>query len=206
VSGKVTATRMGLLRRKKRLALARRGHYLLKGKQDELLRRLMELLEEYLPARSSLDGRWQDLHASIEDAAAETDPAEAEVASWPPPSFATVKSGVRRILNLEVPERAIESLPDGFPYGVLQLSACMDDAVAGWKEFLVPALSVADMEDALTLLSDEIERTRRRVNALEFRLIPELEDEIRLITLKLAEAELGNLSRLMRVKEIVRAR
>lgn len=203
---KVSATRMELLRMKKRLSLARRGHYLLKGKQDELLRRFMALLEEYLPLRKALDGTFADLEKKIGAAAAETDPAEAAAAAWPLPPPVVVERKSRRILNLEVPVRKARNERPLPSYGQLQLSLVFDDVIAGWADAVPSFLDGADREETLILLADEIEQTRRRVNALEFRLIPDLEEGIRLVTLKLAEAELGNLSRLMRVKEIVRSR
>jgi V/A-type H+-transporting ATPase subunit D len=203
---KVSATRMELLRMKKRLSLARRGHYLLKGKQDELLRRFMALLEEYLPRRRELEAVFAALESKIVDAAAETEPSEAATAAWPLPPPLDVEKGVRRILNLEVPVRKAPDKGPGPSYGPLQLPVTFDDVVTGWADMVPILLDGADGEETLLLLADEIERTRRRVNALEFRLIPDLEEGIRLITFKLAEAELGNLSRLMRVKEIVRSR
>jgi V/A-type H+-transporting ATPase subunit D len=206
VIAKVSATRMELLRMKKRLSLARRGHYLLKGKQDELLRRFMALLEEYLPRRRDLERAFAGLENMIGEAAAETGAAEAAAAGWPLPPPVTVERGKDRILNLEVPVRRARNERHLPSYGPLQLPLPFDDVIAGWADMIPVLLDGADREETLLLLADEIERTRRRVNALEFRLVPDLEEGIRRITFKLAEAELGNLSRLMRVKEIVRSR
>lgn len=199
-----SATRMELLRLRKRLLLARRGHHLLKGKQDELLRRFMALLESYLPARRDLNAAFAELEIRIAHARAEVGEDEVRAAAWPPRPRVTVQDRKRRILNLEIPAREARLERHRPAYSPSQLPAPFDDLVEAWEKAVPSLVATADREETLLLLAEEIKRTRRRVSALEYKLIPGLEEGIRLISFKLAEAELGNLSRLMRIKEIVR--
>jgi V/A-type H+-transporting ATPase subunit D len=198
------ATRMELLRLRRRLGLARRGHRLLKGKQDELLRRFLLLLEEYLRARSGLHERMEDLAEKGREVRTSVSADTIRTASWPPPPGARLRERKSRVLNLKIPAYDV-SLPELSPaYGPGQLPACHDELVVSWRSAIPVMVEVAEKEKALLLLAAEIERTRRRVNALEYNLIPGLEEGVRTITFKLAEAELGNLTRLMRIKDIVR--
>ncbi len=202
--GGVNATRMELLRLRRRLALARRGHHLLKGKQDELLRRFLRLLEDYMRAREELEELMRELSSRSREAQAEAQADTLRTAAWPPPPPAELEERSTQILNLAVPVR--EAHVPGRPasYGPTQLPSSYDDLILLWRKSLPRMVSLSNVEVALLSLSDEIERTRRRVNALEYKLIPGLEDGIRTIAFRLAEVELGNLTRLMRVKEIVR--
>ena len=111
----------------------------------------------------------------------------------------------RRIMNVKVPEFEIKELKIEKRYDFFKTSAQLDLAVAAAPEYIKSLLKLAQLLKTLEILSFEIERTRRRVNALEYMLIPSIQDTIRYITQKLNEFERGNLVRLMRVKEIVRS-
>lgn len=204
IPGGVNATRMELLRLRRRLTLARRGHHLLKGKQDELLRRFLHLLEQYMRSRSELAGVMSELAARSQEVQAEVQADTLRTASWPPPPSAQLVERAAQILNMAVPVREAH-LPGRPPsYGPTQLPASFDELSLLWKKSLPLMVDLSNKEISLVMLADEVERTRRRVNALEFKLIPGLEEGIKTITFRLAEVELGNLTRLMRVKEIVR--
>jgi V/A-type H+-transporting ATPase subunit D len=202
----VSATRMELLRLRQRLFLARRGHHLLKGKQDELLRRFLLLLEEYLKGRRDLNGVMERLARKTGEVRSEVSLERVRVAAWPPPPEALVTSRPARILNLQVAAFDLHPPTAGISYGPEVLPAAYDELVSLWRRSLPLLVEIAEREKALRDLAAEIERTRRRVNALEFNLIPGLEEGIRTIRFKLAEGELGSLTRLMRVKDIVRRR
>ncbi len=201
---RINATRMELLRLRKRLALARRGHRLLKDKQDELVRRFFLLLEDYLRLRHRLHRVMKLLSEKSLAARVESSADEVQVATWPHLAQAGMTSKTFLILNLRVPAYELH-LPEWAPsYGPNQLPAAYDELAAAWHKTVPLLVEVGQKEKALELLTTEIESTRRRVNALEYNLIPEQEEGIHTITLKLAEDELSNLTRLMRIQDIVR--
>lgn len=204
MQGGINATRMELLRHRRRLALARRGHHLLKGKQDELLRRFLARLEAYLRARRDLDEAMGALADRSRALRTEVSGETIRIAAWPPASPAVLEQRPSQVLNIQVPVRELRRGAPAPSYAPDQLPAAYDQLAALWMEVLPLMVEVANLESLLTILAEEIERTRRRVNALEHKLIPGLEEGIKSITFRLAEAEMGNLTRLMRVKEIVR--
>jgi V/A-type H+-transporting ATPase subunit D len=194
---------MELLRSRRRLSLARRGHGLLKGKQDELLRRFLGLMEDYLKSRRSLHRQMEKVARATRQVRTEASATTLQAAGWPPPPPATIDTRETHILNLKVPALDFHQTTTPPAYGPTQLPAVYDELSTLWRETAPLLVEVGSREKTLLLLADEIERTRRRVNALEFKLIPGLEEGIRAITFKLAEAELGALTRLMRIKDIV---
>lgn len=201
-----SATRMELLRLRRRLSLARRGHHLLKGKQDELLRRFLGLLEAYLRERQALHGVMAALARKTGEVRTDLSADSLRVASWPPPPEATVTERSSHILSLRVPRYDLHQPGEEAAYGPTQLPASYDELASLWRKAVPRMIDVGGREKVLLELSAEIERTRRRVNALEHNLIPGIESGIRTITFRLAEHELGTLTRLMRIKDIVRGR
>lgn len=201
---RLSATRMELLRLRRRLELARKGHKLLKDKQDELVRRFFGLFEGYLTARERLHRRMEGLAGESLLARVDAGADEIRTAAWPQTAQARLEAGEESVLNVRVPRYRLLQPPWSPSYGPGELSAAYDALAAGWQEAVPLLVTVAGGEKTLRLLAAEIEATRRRVNALEYRLIPGIEAAIRGITLALAEQELSSLTRLMRVKEIVR--
>ena len=195
---------MELLRLRRRLVLARKGHKLLKDKQDELVRRFFALFDGYLAARERLHRAMDDLAALSLEARIDTPEVEIRAAAWPQRASARLKSGVAPILNLRVPRYELSQPPWSPSYSPRQLSAAYDALAAAWQRVVPLLVAVAEREKALRLLAAELSALRRRVNALEYRLIPGLEGGIRAIALSLAEQERSGLTRLMRVKELVR--
>jgi len=200
----VGATRMELLRLRRRLVLARKGHKLLKDKQDELVRRFFALFDGYLAARDRLHRAMDDLAALSLEARIDTAEVEIRAAAWPQRASARIGAGSESILNLRVPRYELAQPPWEPAYSPRQLSAAYDALALGWQEVVPLLVAVAQREKALRLLAGELSALRRRVNALEYTLIPGLEVSIRSISLGLAEQELSALTRLMRVKEMVR--
>ncbi len=202
---RINPNRMELLRLRKRLALAQRGHKLLQDKLEEMMRKLLGLLKDMDTQKTDFKEKTQSLLKDLlycritsaknnfEDALSKID--------------AQVVLGVstRRIMNVKVPEFEIKELKIEKRYDFFKTSAQLDLAVAAAPEYIKSLLRLAQLLKTLEILSFEIERTRRRVNALEYMLIPSIQDTIRYITQKLNEFERGNLVRLMRVKEIVRS-
>ena len=202
---RINPNRMELLRLRKRLALAQRGHKLLQDKLEEMMRKLLGLLKDMDTQKTDFKEKTQGLLKDLlycritsaknnfEDALSKID--------------AQVVLGVstRRIMNVKVPEFEIKELKIEKRYDFFKTSAQLDLAVAAAPEYIKSLLRLAQLLKTLEILSFEIERTRRRVNALEYMLIPSIQDTIRYITQKLNEFERGNLVRLMRVKEVVRS-
>jgi V/A-type H+-transporting ATPase subunit D len=199
----VSATRMQLLRLRKRLAIARRGHKLLKDKQDELMRRFMELVKSVKGQRAEVE---RGLHEAFQSflLARSTMPEQlVEEAISMPNMKLRLDVSQRQIMNVRIP--VLEPSVTGTVrcYGYATTSGDLDIALSSLSGVLEQSLRLAEAEKTLQLLADEIEKTRRRVNALEYTLIPNLAETIRYITMKLGEMERSNLSRLMRIKTII---
>ena len=196
---------MELLRLRKRLLLARRGHKLLQDKLEEMMRRFLILLKDIDRAKEDFSLRTEVMLKDLFYCRITSSRDD----------FGNALSGIKprilvsvstlRIMNVKVPQFNIQELKIDKEYDFFKTSAQLDLVVAGAKGYLESLLKLAQSIKTLDTLAYEIERTRRRVNALEYMLIPSISDTIRYITQKLNEFERGNLVRLMRVKEIVRA-
>ena len=200
----VGATRMQLLRLRKRLAIARRGHKLLKDKQEELMRVILTLVAEIRVHRQQVESGMATILRRFAIARAAYGAEALDEAVMLPSKQVSVTVTTKNIMNVKVPVFHKEISGKTRCYGFAATSGELDFALAELDELLDPLLILAEKEKSLELLADEIERTRRRVNALEFVLIPNIEETVKFINLKLAEAERGDLTRLMRVKEIIR--
>lgn len=200
----VSATRMELLRLKKRLDLARRGHKLLKDKQDELMRQLLDLIETLRDLRTIVEGQLQDVYRSFLVARLWTDEQMLEEALSFPRKVVDLQVQERRIMNLRVPVLKPRLEGDIYCYGFAHTSGELDACLKKLDSVLEDMVKLSEEEKTLRLLADEIERTRRRVNALEYILIPNLQQTIKYIEMRLEEIELETLTRLMRVKKIIR--
>lgn len=201
----VNPNRMELLRLRRRLVLARRGHKLLQDKLEEMMRKFLLFLKDLDKAREDFQVRsaaiMQDmLYSRITSSEADFQEALERIQAR-----LKVSVGTARVMNVRTPVFAIEELAIEKGYDFFKTSAQLDLAVAKAQEFIRSLLALAQAVKTLEILALEIERTRRRVNALEYMLIPSIEGAIRSITQKLNEFERGNLVRLMRVKEIVRS-
>ncbi|MCD4848859.1 MAG: V-type ATP synthase subunit D [Candidatus Aegiribacteria sp.] len=200
---KVRATRMELLQLRKKIALARRGHKLLKDKLDELMRQFKILIKEYEGARSKLEKELSIAYGEFLFArAAMTEPGLLDALRYPG-AAAKVQTSKRKIMNLILPVFEVSIEGNVRNYGIFDTPAELDEALEVYKRILPHIVKLAEQEKAISLLAREIDTTRRRVNALEYKLIPELEEAIRSVRLKLDEMERGNLTRLMKVKEMV---
>ena len=200
----VSATRMQLMKLRKRLSVARRGHKLLKDKQEELMRQIMALIDDIRTNRTRVERETGRILGQFAIARNAFDPKYLDEAVMLPTRKVTVSVATRNILNIKVPVFRKEMSGRTRCYGFATTSAELDFALAALDRLLDALLVLAEKEKTLELLADEQERTRRRVNALEFVLIPGIEETIKSITLKLAENERSALTRLMRVKEIIR--
>lgn len=206
---RVNPTRMELTRVKRRLVTAKRGHKLLKDKRDEMVRRFIGLVRENYTLRGQVE---VELSIALKDfamARAVMDPQMLEEAVLYPARKAEVVISKRNIMSVEVPvikadEASLEKVV--LPYGLAETSSQLDGAIATVAAVLPNLLRLAEIEKTCNLLADEIEKTRRRVNALEHVMIPQFEETIRYITMKLDENERGALTRLMKVKDMIAQR
>ncbi|MGQ9616095.1 MAG: V-type ATP synthase subunit D, partial [Spirochaetota bacterium] len=202
----VNPTRMELLRLKKRLVLAQKGHKLLKDKQDELVRHFLSIIEDTRRLRIQADEEIQMVYQSYSIAEGVVGGATIESLFSLPGANTVLKSRTRPIMNLKVPVFEVEVSGDPFNYGNAQSSILVDRSVRLFGKLLTSLLKLAELEKTSILLAQEIEKTRRRVNALEYILIPNISETIKYITMKLSEMERSNLTRIMRVKEVIAAR
>lgn len=201
---KVNPTRMELKKLKSRLSVARRGHKLLKDKRDELMRQFLEIVKQAKELRRSVAQSFRAYNAGFEIASALTDKKMMQEALMLPRSQGTLEVGEKNIMSVSVPEFKLEiSSESGANYGYAFTTGELDDALSHLSTMLGDMVRLAELEKTSLLLCDEIERTRRRVNALEYIMIPSYERAIKTIAMKLEENERGNRTRLMKVKDMM---
>jgi len=195
---------MELLRQKKRLTLAKRGHKLLKDKLDELIRRFMELVRDYQVLRREAEEALACAQRSFLIARAVTSREVLRESLLTPQDAVRLKVGTSSIMNIAVPKLEVELTGELYSYGFVDTASDMDTAFRLFAKSLPLMVKLAEREKVIELLAAEIEKTRRRVNALEYVLIPTLEGNIKQISMRLSEIERSNLTRLMKLKDIIR--
>ncbi|MBN1496034.1 MAG: V-type ATP synthase subunit D [Spirochaetes bacterium] len=202
----VSPTRMELLRLRKRLAIAVRGHKLLKDKLDELIRNLMAMMREAEDLRGEVNRRLSGARGLLSVAGYSFFP-EALAAALAAPGVALgIAVGKKQILNISVPLFSLkQDRPSARTHGFAQTSPGVDAALEEYRTALAHVMDLARYEKSIYLVAREIMTTRRRVNALEYILIPNIRDTLRYITMKLDEIERNTKSQLMRIKDVVRA-
>jgi V/A-type H+-transporting ATPase subunit D len=206
---KVNPTRMELSRLKKRRAVAVRGHKLLKDKRDEMIRRFVVLARENKALREKVEVLLaRALHDFMLSRAVMSEE-NMDQALMVPAREVELSLSKRNIMSVYVPAiavKSIKSVEGGAPYGFAFTSGELDGAISTLASLLPDLIKLAETEKATNMLADEIEKTRRRVNALEYVLIPQITEQIRTIKMKLDENERGNLTRLMKTKEMIAER
>lgn len=205
----VNPTRMELTRVKRRLVTAKRGHKLLKDKRDEMVRQFIGLVRENARLRREVETELQGALGNFALARAVMDIQSLEEAIIYPARSAAIALGQRNILSVHVPTvTTVQTTAQSsdLPYGLAETSADLDDAIATMAALLPKLIQLAEIEKSCDLLADEIEKTRRRVNALEYVMIPQFEETIRYISMKLDENERASLTRLMKVKDMIAQR
>ena len=203
----VTPTRMVLNQLKGRLKTARRGHKLLKDKRDELMRQFMDVVKENKVLRERVEEGLTGAFASLQVASAIMSPEMLEQALLYPRQSVELEMKFKNIMSVNVPQYSFTTRNNDpseiYPYGFAQTSGELDDALDKMARVFEDMLKLAQVEKTMQLLAEEIEKTRRRVNALEYVMIPELEQNIKYITMKLEENENSTKVRLLKVKEMV---
>ena len=195
----VNPTRMELRRLKDRLKTAERGHKLLKDKSDEMVRQFLALIKENKRLREEIEGEIADaLRAFALSSAAPLDVVQAIAL---PTLTAKITTGTKNVMGVDVPYMQTTRVGDVvLPYALCSAPAELDDAVLKLTALADKLLHLAEVEKTCNMLADEIEKNRRRVNALEYVMIPQFKETIKYILMKLDENERASIVRLMKVQ------
>ena len=203
----VNPTRMELTRLKGRLKTARRGHKLLKDKRDELMKQFLDVVRENRAQRAKVEEALMRAHGSFTVASALMSTEMLEQSLMYPKQSVDLTMSFQNIMSVNVPEYHFktknEDQGDIYPYGFAATSGALDDAVDALAGVFQDMLRLAEVEKTSQLLAEEIEKTRRRVNALEYVKIPQMEESIKYISMKLDENERAATIRLMKVKDML---
>lgn len=203
----VNPTRMELSRLKKQLQTAVRGHKLLKDKRDELMRRFLDTVHEAKALREEFEAKIGAVNAGFVTAGSLMSPQALDTALLCPKQEVSLEMDVQNVMSVEIPvftaKTRTSDAADIFSYGFASTSFALDDAVQGLSDLLPLMLKMAEAEKAVCRMSVEIEKTRRRVNALEHVLIPRYQETIHFITGKLEENDRSGKARLMKVKDMM---
>jgi V/A-type H+-transporting ATPase subunit D len=203
----ITPTRMVLNQLKGRLKTASRGHKLLKDKRDELMRQFLDVVKRNRELRTKVEQGLTEAFGALTVASAIMSPEMLEQALLYPRQSVELDMGFKNIMSVNVPVYDFHTKnadpSEIYPYGFAQTSGELDDALFKLAQVFEDMLELAEVEKSMQLMAQEIEKTRRRVNALEYVMIPELQENIKYITMKLEENENSTKVRLMKVKEMV---
>ena len=203
----VNPTRMELKNLKKKLDTSRRGHKLLKDKRDELMRRFMELVGENERRRKEVEQGINEANRRFASAQAAMEKSEFETALMLPKQEVSIELSQKNIMSVNVPvfdaKFRSQNPGDVYSYGFAFTPAELDEGVKALSDIFPKMIRLAEVEKACFMLADEIESTRRRVNALEHIMIPRYEETIKYITMKLDENERSTTTRLMKVKNMM---
>ena len=203
----VNPTRMELTRLKGKLRTAQRGHKLLKDKRDELMKQFLETVREVRSLRAEVEEDLMKVHGSFTVASALMSAQALEQALVYPKQSVELTMTFQNVMSVNVPiydfQTKTKSDSDIYPYGFAATSGELDAAVEALGHVFRKMLKLAQIEKSAQLMAEEIEKTRRRVNALEYVKIPEMQENIKYITMKLEENERANTIRLMKVKDMV---
>ncbi len=200
----INATRMELLNQKKRLAIAKRGHKLLKDKRDELMRSIQILLKEIFQLRIEVEEGLNEAMSRFALAKSTLEPSFLIDLFLTKEAEFSVSVSHKNIMNVKIPMYDYSFKGKLTSFGFLHTSGEIDLALKKLEEVIEKMIRLAEKEKGLMMLSEEMVKTRRRVNALEYKIIPDTEETIRFINFKLNEIEKSNISRLMRIKDVIR--
>lgn len=203
----VNPTRMELTKLKKKLATATRGHKLLKDKRDELMRQFLDMVRENKLLREKVEAGVAAANKNFVLARSTMADEVLSVSLMAPRQEVYLESHTRNVMSVEIPQFEYKTkTPDEhdiYPYGFAFTSSDLDDAVKSLQDILPEMLRLAEIEKSCQLMAAEIEKTRRRVNALEHVMIPEMREKIKFIKMKLDENERSTQIRLMKVKDMM---
>lgn len=204
---RVNPTRMELTRLKKALFVARKGHKLLKDKRDELMRQFLDIVREAKTLREAVEKSIKEANQSFVVANSVMQSEVLTSALMLPKQRAQLSIGGKNIMSVNVPVYDVtyktHDKNDIYSYGYAFTSGDLDHAITRLHNVLPDMLRLAELEKSIQLIASEIEKTRRRVNALEHVMIPDYEDTIKYISMKLDENERSSTARLMKIKDMM---
>lgn len=203
----VNPTRMELTRLKKKLVTASRGHKLLKDKRDELMRQFLDMARENMELRKKVEAGIKAANTNFVIAKAGMNEQTLSTALMAPKQEVRIALSDRNVMSVDIPvydyKTKSANSNDIYSYGFAFTSGELDDAVKSLSDILLDMLRLAEVEKSCQMLAAEIEKTRRRVNALEHVIIPETREGIKYISMKLDENERSTQVRLMKVKDMM---
>ncbi len=201
----VNPTRMELRRLKTRLKTAVRGHKLLKDKADETVRQFMLYIHENKRLREEIESELSDALKAFMFARAVSDDAVLEEAIAIPVTSVELELSEKSVMSVSVPSISVKEneSKEKFPYAFSSVTAELDTSIEKLQTLLLKLINLAEVEKTCNMLADDIEKNRRRVNALEYVMIPQIEETIKYITMKLDENERANTIRLMKIKDML---
>ena len=203
----VNPTRMELTRLKKKLVTATKGHKLLKDKRDELMRQFLDLVRENMALRQKVEAGILSANKNFVIAKAGMSEQILNTALMSPKQEVYLEASKKNVMSVDIPvfktRTRTADANDIYSYGFAFTSGDLDDAVKSLADILPDMLRLAEVEKSCQLMAAEIEKTRRRVNALEHVIIPEAQQNIKYITMKLDENERSTQIRLMKVKDMM---
>ena len=203
----VNPTRMELGSLKKKLASAQRGHKLLKDKRDELMRQFMNLIRENKQLRTEVEEGIAEANKYMAVAGSVMQKEVLETALMLPKQEVELEVSEKNVMSVYIPvfspKYRTDNTNDIYSYGTAFTSVDLDGAINALSEIFPKMIRLAEIEKACQLMADEIEKTRRRVNALEHIMIPDYQETIKYITMKLSENERSTTTSLMKVKDMV---
>lgn len=205
----VNPTRMELTNLKRKLVTARRGHKLLKDKRDELMRRFLDLVRDNKALRIEVEKGIKQANVAMSVARCVMSDKALDVALMLPTQEMSLDVSEKNVMSVMIPVFDVKfktaNENDIYSYGFAETSGDLDTAVKALSDIMPKMIKLAEIEKSCRLMADEIEKTRRRVNALEHVMIPQYEDTIKYITMKLDENERSTTTRLMKVKDMMLA-
>ncbi len=203
----VNPTRMELTNLKRKLVTARRGHKLLKDKRDELMRIFLEKVRENKELRKQVEEGIRKANTAMSVARCVMSDKSLDVALMLPTQEMYLNVAEKNVMSVMIPEFDVKfrtaDKNDIYSYGFAETSGDLDTAVKALSDIMPMMIRLAEVEKSCRLMADEIEKTRRRVNALEHVMIPRYEETIKYITMKLDENERSTTTRLMKVKDMM---
>ncbi|NLY48126.1 MAG: V-type ATP synthase subunit D [Clostridiales bacterium] len=207
ITTQVNPTRMELTKLKRKLVTAIRGHKLLKDKRDELMRKFLDMVRENKALREKVEAGINRANKNFVLARSVMDDEIINVSLMAPRQEVYLDIHTRNVMSVDIPQFEYKTKTadehDIYPYGYAFTSSDLDDAVKSLADILPDMLKLAEVEKACQLLAAEIEKTRRRVNALEHVMIPDMQEKIKYIMMKLDENERSTQVRLMKVKDMM---
>ncbi|MCK5608922.1 V-type ATP synthase subunit D [Candidatus Pacearchaeota archaeon] len=201
----VNPTRMALLGLKKKIKGAKRGHKLLKDKQDGLMQKFMEIIREAKRIREDVEEKLGGAFKNFIRAGSLMSEEFVEGALLYSTAKTELSVKTKNVMSVRIPQFTLKTEGDVITYGYLQTSGELDMSLQSFQDVFPLLIELAEIEKSAEALADELEKTRRRVNALEYRMIPDLEDTIKFIQMKLGEMERGTIINTMVVKAKIEA-